>query len=228
MAHAHAVQPALTHAGEVAQFASAVERLSVDGYAVSTGSLPLALVALLVAEQRRREDCGELVVAGVGRSGVSEALTTRQRAAQSSWFAEPPNQSAGEQQFLAFAERLRLAINRRLMLGLFDFEAQFLHYPPGGFYRRHIDALHGERSRVVSLVAYLNENWASTDGGTLAIWAAGTSGAPALEVVPLAGTVVLMLSEEIPHEARVASRDRRAIAGWFRINAAPAGRWMSS
>jgi hypothetical protein len=33
-----------------------------------------------------------------------------------------------------------------------------------------------------------------------------------------------MLSEQIPHEARVALRERRAIAGWFRVNASSAER----
>jgi SM-20-related protein len=49
-------------------------------------------------------------------------------------------------------------------------------------------------------------------------------GEPVVEVMPLSGTVVLMLSEEIPHEARMARRERRAIAGWFRINASSAQR----
>ena len=40
-------------------------------------------------------------------------------------------------------KRMRLAINRHLMLGLFEFEAQFLRYPPGGFYLRHVDARGG-------------------------------------------------------------------------------------
>jgi SM-20-related protein len=113
---------------------------------------------------------------------------------------------------------MRIAINRRLFLGLFEFEAQFLHYPAGGFYKRQIDALHGERNRIVSMIAYLNEDWTREDGGALSVWAAVGIGDPIEDVVPLAGTIVLMLSEEIPLEARVAQRERRAIAGWFRVN----------
>ena len=37
------------------------------------------------------------------------------------------------------ADDLRRALNRRLYLGLFEFEAQFLLYPPGGFYARHVE-----------------------------------------------------------------------------------------
>jgi SM-20-related protein len=208
---------------------TAAEHLGTVGFSVSTDLLSRELVASLVAEQRRREASGALVVAKVGRGGVkpvpgavpgvSASREPSPRQAQSSWFYDQPDQSVAERQFLAFAERVRLVINRQLMLGLFGFEAQFLYYPPGGYYRRHIDALHGERSRVVSMVAYLNKDWASKDGGALAVWAADSEGEPLVEVVPLAGTVVLMLSEQIPHEARVALRERRAIAGWYRVNA---------
>ena len=202
---------------EASQIEFMVRSLGSAGYSVSADLLPPELIASLLAEQLRREDDGELVVAGVGR-GPSRNREATLRQVQSSWF---DGQSPAEQHFLVLAERMRLAINRQLMLGLFDFEAQFLHYPPGGFYKRHIDALHGERNRVVSLVAYLNEDWTNEDGGALAVWAEGGEGEPVAEVAPLAGTVVLMLSEQIPHEARVSRRDRRAIAGWFSVNASP-------
>jgi SM-20-related protein len=204
----------MTANSEALQIASAVEKLGVEGYAVCTGMLPLDLVASLAAEQRRREGVGELAAAGTGR-GAGQDAGAAQRRAQSSWFDDG---SAAERHYLAFAERMRLAINRRLFLGLFEFEAQFLHYPPGGFYRRHTDALHGERNRIVSMIAYLNEDWTRDDGGALSLWAADGVGDPIEDIVPLAGTIVLMLSEEIPHEARVAQRERRAVAGWFRIN----------
>jgi SM-20-related protein len=211
---------------EASQIDVAVEKLGDDGYSVTVGLLPLDLVQRLAAEQRRREETGQLATARVGRGAVAQALGAGERQVQSSWLNV---ESSAERDFMAFAERLRLAINRRLMLGLFEFEAQFLLYPAGGFYRRHIDALHGGRSRVVSLVAYLNEAWTSEDGGALAVWAAAdedvsTAAEPVAEVMPLAGTVVLMLSEQIPHEARVALRQRRAIAGWFRVNASSAQR----
>jgi SM-20-related protein len=197
-----------------ARIDAAVDNLASAGFAVSPDMLKPELLALLIAEQHRRETSGELIEAGIGR-GVGRSEGGGLRHAQSSWFN---CDSDAERQFLAFAERMRLAINRRLMLGLFEFEAQFLHYPPGGFYRRHVDALHGERARVVSLIAYLNEDWLPEDGGTLAIWLPGGQGEPAVEVTPAAGTVVLMLSEEIPHEARISNRHRRAIAGWYRLN----------
>ena len=205
----------MVECNEAQRIEAAVKELGMAGFSVCTGIIPVNLSATLVTEQRRREDAGEMVVARVGRGGA-QSDRSRERQTQSSWFND---QSEAERHFLDFAERVRLAINRRLMLGLFAFEAQFLLYPPGGFYRRHIDALHGERARVVSLIAYLNADWTSGDGGELVIWAGNGEGGSVQEVMPLAGTMVLMLSEEIPHEVRVAHRERRAVAGWFRVNA---------
>ena len=37
-------------------------------------------------------------------------------------------------------------------------------------------------------------------------------------VCPAAGTMVIFLSEEFPHEVLPATQDRYSIAGWFRIN----------
>ena len=53
------------------------------------------------------------------------------------------------------------------MLGLFEMEVCFAVYPPGGFYDRHLDSFAGARNRVVSLVAYLNEDWDEARGGAL-------------------------------------------------------------
>ena len=37
-------------------------------------------------------------------------------------------------------------------------------------------------------------------------------------VLPELGTLVIFLSEDIPHEVLPAMRDRYSIAGWFRVN----------
>ena len=42
---------------------------------------------------------------------------------------------------------------------------------------------------------------------------------PLQTVLPLAGTLAVFLSEEVPHEVRAARRDRYSIAGWYRVRA---------
>lgn len=106
------------------------------------------------------------------------------------------------------------------MLGLFEMEVCFAVYPPGGFYDRHLDSFAGARNRVVSLVAYLNEDWDAAKGGALAIWPEGAepADAPAARIIPEPGGVVLMLSEAIPHAVEVTNEKRLGLAGWWRVN----------
>lgn len=122
--------------------------------------------------------------------------------------------------FLAQMERLRITLNQELFLGLFEFEGHFAHYPAGGFYRRHLDSFRGAANRIVSMVTYLNRDWREGDGGELAIYAEDADQDRIEATIhPRAGTMVLFLSEEVPHEVLPAHTDRISIAGWFRLNA---------
>ncbi|HRY07326.1 MAG TPA: 2OG-Fe(II) oxygenase [Hyphomicrobiaceae bacterium] len=190
--------------------------LADHGFGVLVEAIPAPLIDRLIADCAAREVSGDMARAAIGREDDHQ-LETRIRQVDAVWL---DGRSDGEAAFLALAEHLRIAINRRLFLGLFEFEAQFLSYPPGGFYKRHLDSLRGARNRIVSLVLYLNTSWQPAHGGELDVWTApDDAGTPAATIAPRAGTMVLMLSEEIPHAVRAAHADRRGIAGWFRLNA---------
>lgn len=126
-----------------------------------------------------------------------------------------------QQRFLEQMENLRLTLNRELLLGLFEFECHYAHYPPGGHYKRHYDSFRGGANRIVSLVAYLTENWQSGDGGELVLYAEDDAVLATIE--PRAGSLALFLSEEIPHEVLPAANHRMSIAGWFRLNTSIGG-----
>lgn len=125
--------------------------------------------------------------------------------------------------FLDLAEQLRQALNRRLFLCLFEYEAHYAHYPPGAFYRRHMDSFRGAANRVLSTVAYLNPDWQDGDGGELVLYAEKEEESVLARIAPKAGRLVVFLSEEIPHEVLPARRDRFSIAGWYRLNASVHG-----
>ena len=198
-----------------------IASLAANGYAIALDFLDPELVARLLDDCRHRETTGAMARASIGRD-EHHLLEPRVRRVDASWL---DGSRPGEAAFLALAERLRLEINRQLFLGLFEFEAQFLTYPPGGFYQRHLDSLAGSRNRIVSLVAYLNTAWEPAHGGELDVWTSPSDdGEPVATVAPRAGTLVLMLSEEIPHAVRAAHVSRRVIAGWFRVNASSANR----
>lgn len=200
-----------------ARHAALVEQLALDGYAVADAIVPAPLVAALADELAGLEAAEALSIAGVGRDAALRRDSDIRRAAIR-WF---DGTTTAQRALLDLAEELRLVINRRLFLGLFDFECNFIAYPVGGFYGRHLDRLKGDRNRVVSFVTYLDADWRAEDGGALNLWLRpDDEGAPAASVIPKAGRVVLMLSEEIPHEVQPAHRPRHAIAGWWRLNGA--------
>ncbi|MCB1183898.1 2OG-Fe(II) oxygenase [bacterium] len=113
-------------------------------------------------------------------------------------------------------EPLRQALNRRLYLGLFDFEAHVTMYPPGSFYVRHLDRFRDAPHRAVTAILYLNPAWTPDDGGALRLHLPGPDGGEIPhDVVPQAGTLVTFLSAEIPHEVLPTRRERLSFTGWF-------------
>jgi len=47
----------------------------------------------------------------------------------------------------------------------------------------------------------------------------GASLEPIARITPLMGSLVVFLSDRVPHEVTAANRLRYSIAGWFRVNA---------
>jgi SM-20-related protein len=122
---------------------------------------------------------------------------------------------ATDRSFLAVMEELRIGLNQQLFLGLFHYECHYTIYGVGAHYDRHLDALSGQKNRLLSTVVYLNDEWAPADGGELLLYRAGSESAIA-RILPEPGLMVLFLSEEFPHEVLAAKKPRHSIAGWFR------------
>ncbi len=199
-------------------FEAAAEGLSRQGWWTGERALDDELVEQLRADLHAlmRED--RLHRAGIGRDRDFQ-VNRRIRSDRVFWLGRDRPAQA---RFIDRMEQLRLALNRELFLGLFEFESHYAHYPPGGRYLKHFDSFRGAANRVVSAVAYLNENWQPGDGGELVIY--HEDGERILTTVaPRAGTFVLFLSEEVPHEVLPSRTDRTSIAGWFRLNASIAG-----
>ena len=110
---------------------------------------------------------GEFRKAGVGRG---RALEVREeiRGDQVLWLL-PGTESTEQMAYLAELEILRLALNQRFFLGLFDFEGHFAIYPKGAFYKPHLDRHAGTSERIITVILYLNPDWQPGDGGEL-LW----------------------------------------------------------
>lgn len=128
------------------------------------------------------------------------------------------NQSMGQpvQDYLERMEQIRREVNRDFFLGLFEYEAHYAQYQVGDFYKKHLDAFRGQENRKLTTVLYLNEHWTESDGGELKIY--DLKDQLIETVAPVAGRLVVFLSEKFPHEVLPAHAERMSIAGWFRTN----------
>lgn len=192
-----------------------IDGLAGQGYAVMPGYFSPTLMRALLREARLREKRGEFRPAAVGRHN-GQLRNRLVRTDHTCWLE---GQSLAQCRLLEELETLRLGINRSLFLGLFDLESHFAVYPPGAFYRRHLDAFKGNNPRVVSVVVYMNPVWSAEDGGCLRLWRAPDARRAIMDVPPRSGTLVCFLSEQIPHEVLPAINPRFSIAGWFRRQA---------
>ncbi|PIS10167.1 MAG: 2OG-Fe(II) oxygenase [Bdellovibrio sp. CG10_big_fil_rev_8_21_14_0_10_47_8] len=120
--------------------------------------------------------------------------------------------SPAQRQLWGKVDLLQTALNRRLFLGLNDFEGHYACYPVGAFYQRHLDSLTHGNTRVISLVLYLNLGWKPEDGGCLRVYNQGTQ----IDIQPIGGTLVCFMSQELEHEVLISRAPRASFTGWYR------------
>ncbi len=194
------------------------DALVEQGYWVIDDALPKALLDQLLMHFNQLQ-CDEFKAAGIGRQTDFQVQETI-RSDKIHWI-QPSIEITAD--FLYWMDSLRVGINRRLFMGLFDYESHFAHYLVGAFYKKHVDAFRGkcqqgQSNRVLSTVLYLNEDWQQDDGGELLLYAEDDDNKIIETLSPEFGRLVIFLSEKFPHEVLPAKRERKSIAGWFRVN----------
>lgn len=191
--------------------------LVADGFSICRNALPPGLSESLAIQANSYHEQA-FDPAGIGR-GQQFEKNAQVRNDQILWIE---GDSPVGQKWLDWTSALQSYINRRLFLGLFSFESHFAHYPPGSFYKRHMDAFKGQSNRILTLVTYLNHNWQEQDGGALKLYRCADD-QRGITILPDFGTLVVFLSEDFPHEVLTTHRDRFSVAGWFRLNSSQQG-----
>ena len=187
------------------------DALARSGLAV----LPRYIDASL-ADALREEIHAARVAAGLRRARVGRGKGRRLAdAIRGDWIRWLDGSTEAQRQFLVRLEEIRQEVNLALMLGLFEVEAHFALYPPGAGYQRHVDAFQHDNPRRLSAVLYLNRHWRRAQGGELAIY--DKDDREVLRILPEAGTLVLFLSQSVPHAVLPTRRWRASIAAWFRV-----------
>jgi SM-20-related protein len=187
-----------------------IDSLVAHGYAVLPGYFQRTFTDALLVDLEKRKEIGMFRRAGTGRN-ENNRVNEKIRNDQTLWL-----DGVGDAQtaYLDHMEGLRAALNQSLFLGLSSFEAHYAQYAPGGFYKKHIDSLKGSRNRIVSSVTYLTPDWVDADAGHLVLYDRDDN--ETCRILPQAGTLVLFMSEDIPHEVLPPARARSSIAGWYR------------
>ena len=188
--------------------------LSTQGWGVFPGYLSVAQTERLAAECRGLWQDGCFRHAGVGR-GESFELRPEIRNDKVLWL-DPQEASPAQHLWLGELEALRQALNQALFLGLFEFEGHFAIYPPGSYYRKHLDQFRGIGLRTVTAILYLNTTWQAGDGGQLRLYLERDGEGEYLEVEPRGGTLVSFLSADYFHEVLPSRTERMSLTGWFR------------
>lgn len=186
------------------------QALDARGWLVTDDGLPRELARRLREDCRRLAESHELRLAGIG-AGAKRQVRTDIRGDLVQWLEDSDSSAAAD--YRSWLEPLRLALNRRMMLGLFDFEGHFAAYPPGTFYARHLDRFHDGGARQVSVIVYLNTDWRDSDGGHLRLY---LDDAEAVDIAPEMGRMVAFRSDAFHHEVLLARKWRYSVTGWLR------------
>ena len=115
------------------------------------------------------------------------------------------------QAYLTKLNELISFVNQNLFLSLKDYEVHMTIYPPGSYYKRHLDQFKKDDHRRLSVICYLNENWKEEEGGQLRIYLPEKH----IDVLPVAGRLVCFRSDQLEHEVLPATRPRLSLTGWI-------------
>lgn len=203
-------RPATTVANLVA------EDLYQSGYSVVSDAIDGELALELAREAKTLWDADQYRAARIG-SGDNLHLAPEIRSDRVLWIDETlPTLAQAE--YLEFLDTVRVAINRRTYLGLYEWEGHLAVYPPGSRYRQHLDVFANARARQISTILYLNDAWQPGDGGELRIWTdPALPQGPFVDIEPRFGTLVSFLSEDYFHEVLPTRIERFSVTGWFRV-----------
>jgi SM-20-related protein len=186
------------------------------GYSLLSDIIPDYVSLALLEKMQAKHDI-DFKYAAIGR-GIEQQVNAEIRSDKISWLDK---QDHTDKAYLSIMEQLREGLNRRLFMGLFDYESHYAVYEPGAHYKKHVDALKGSQNRILTTVFFLNPHWQLNDGGELLIYDEFDI---LLETVqPQMGTLAIFLSERFPHEVLPTLKTRNSIAGWFRVSHATHG-----
>jgi SM-20-related protein len=191
-----------------------VHNIAQSGYILIEDFLAPDIIQNLAQQARDLHQQGAMPQASTGQSKHISSI----RGDHIHWLEDSDAQaSPALQKYFAAMQTIQQTLNRELFLGLFSLEAHLALYPSGTGYAKHLDQLQGKPDRKISSILYLNQDWQTSDGGALRLYLENDS---FMDISPIAGRLVLFLSERFMHEVLPAQRERLSLTGWFKTRGA--------
>jgi SM-20-related protein len=191
-----------------------IDDISAQGFAVVDDLLAPEVISGIRKELQQLESMVGFKRASVGR-GTESQIHEGFRGDYIHWIT-PAESGKFTRQYLEFIHTLQQELNRYCYLGLKEAEVLYAHYPEGTYYKRHLDRFNNQVGRKVSILLYLNDEWAAEDGGELVMFLKNEDGKEVTKRIrPLAGRFICFMSDEIEHEVLPSKRDRYSITGWL-------------
>lgn len=188
---------------------SFLDELSEKSFVVLDHFLsPKEIEALLRDFQGHRE-AEELKRAGIGNTYLYQK--DKEVRGDSIIWIDSEHSSPSSLSFYQKMMEFMQDLNRGLLLSMKEIEAHFALYPPGSFYKKHLDQFKNNGHRILSFACYLNPDWRPGDGGELEVFQEKES----LLIEPLAGRLVLFRSDIVEHAVLRAYKDRISVTGWM-------------
>ena len=186
---------------------SVLDRLAADDYAIIDSFLPQNVLDRIEATFDAVEAEDRLHAAKIGHASEEQRISEI-RSDYVHWLDR--ERDCDLEPFFAGIDDLRIAVGRAMYISLLGYEFHLAKYPPGAFYKAHLDQFDHRDNRQLSLVIYLNTSWQPGDGGELKIH----GDRPAI-VEPRYNRAVLFRSDRVLHEVLIAHKSRRSLTGWL-------------
>ena len=199
------------------QLETIINDLSKNGYAICDAFLPAKTITSLANKATKRYLSGAMAFAKTGQ----QAKNTSIRGDCIFWLDENSHKPS-VQAYFSKMQLLKNALNLHLFMNLQELEMHLAVYPIGSAYQKHLDQFSqgkGVQARQLSSVLYLNNHWLVADGGELRLHlndAPSNNASQYIDILPIAGRLVLFLSADFWHEVLPATRNRISLTGWFR------------
>lgn len=197
-------------------FDALIDSIASDGYGVVDNFLAPDEVRALAGQLRQRQAGGQLRAAGIGQG---QATVEKQIRGDAICWLNETDQTADEITFMNRIDALRQYVNQTIFLGVRESEFHYALYPPGTFYKRHLDQFRADSRRKLSLVCYLNTDWQPADGGQLAIYLPAVEDTEqTITIEPVGGRLVCFESGRLEHAVLPAARERLSLTGWLKTD----------